>query len=72
MISRPAVLQDATDLTRLAAADTEITAAVIRARQHGHSWTAIATTLGITRQAAQQRFGNTQTGARSERQTGAK
>jgi hypothetical protein len=43
--------------TRLADADAEITAAVTRARQHGHSWTAIAERLGTTRQAAQQRFG---------------
>jgi hypothetical protein len=57
---------------RLAAADAEVTAAVTRARQHGHSWTAIATRLGITRQAAQQRFGNARSGARSERQAGAK
>jgi hypothetical protein len=43
---------------RLADADAEITAAVTRARQHGHSWAAIAERLGTTRQAAQQRFGS--------------
>jgi hypothetical protein len=41
--------------TRLAGAEADIT----RARQHGHSWAAVAARLGITRQAAQQRFGNT-------------
>ncbi len=58
--------------TRLADADAEVTAAVTRARKHGHSWAAIADRLGITRQAAQQRFGNAQAGARSERQAGAR
>jgi hypothetical protein len=38
-------------------AEAELTAAVTRARQHGHSWAAIAARLHITRQAAQQRFG---------------
>lgn len=37
--------------TRLADAEAEITATVTRARQHGHSWAAIADRLGITRQA---------------------
>jgi hypothetical protein len=45
---------------RLAEAEAEVTAAVTRARQHGHSWAAIAGRLGITRQAAQQRFGTRQ------------
>ncbi len=39
-----------------AAAENTLTAAVTRARQAGHTWTAIGTRLGITRQAAQQRF----------------
>jgi hypothetical protein len=43
--------------TRLRAAQAELAAAVIRARQAGQSWTAIGASLGITRQAAQQRFG---------------
>jgi len=38
------------------AAQRTLTASVTRARQAGHSWTAISTRLGITRQAAQQRF----------------
>jgi hypothetical protein len=42
---------------RLADAESEVTAAVTRARLHGHSWAAIAGRLGISRQAAQQRFG---------------
>jgi hypothetical protein len=37
-----------------------LAAAVTRARQHGHPWSAIAHTLGVTRQAAQQRFGGPQ------------
>lgn len=40
--------------------EAELTAAVTRARQHGHSWAAIAARLHITRQAAQQRFGTGQ------------
>lgn len=43
---------------RLADAQAELTAAVTRARQHGHSWAAIAERLAITRQAAWQRFGS--------------
>lgn len=39
-----------------AAADRILTAAVTRARQAGLSWTAIGTPLGVSRQAAQQRF----------------
>jgi hypothetical protein len=35
-----------------------LTAAVTRARSRGHTWTQIAGRLGITRQAAQQRFGH--------------
>ena len=65
--------------TRLLDAEAEVTAAVTRARQHGHSWAAVAASLHITRQAAQQRFGNTQppqrrhgAGAKSQRQAGAK
>jgi hypothetical protein len=64
---------------RLAGAEAELTAAITRARQHGHSWAAIAASLGITRQAAQQRYGNPQSpqqrqpaGAKSERHAGAK
>jgi hypothetical protein len=65
--------------TRLLDAEAEVTAAVTRARQHGHSWAAVATRLGITRQAAQQRYANPQppqprqkAGARSDRQAGAR
>lgn len=39
-----------------AAADRALTAAVTRARQTGASWTLIGAQLGVTRQAAQQRF----------------
>ena len=41
------------------AAHTALHAAVTRARQHGHPWSAIADRLGTTRQAAQQRFTST-------------
>ena len=37
-------------------AHEQLKAAVIRARQHHTTWTAIASVLGTTRQAAQQRF----------------
>ena len=43
---------------QLPAAETELAATVIRARQAGQSWTAIGASLGTTRQAAQQRFGH--------------
>jgi hypothetical protein len=53
------------DLTLIRVADRELTLAELRlrrqvavARRHGHSWAAIGFILGITRQAAQQRFGN--------------
>ena len=38
-------------------AHRHLAATVTRARQNGHSWAEIAGRLGITRQAAQQRFG---------------
>jgi hypothetical protein len=45
-------------MTALAAdLDTAITAAVGGLRDFGYSWAEIATRLGITRQAAQQRWG---------------
>lgn len=40
---------------QLATATEQLTAAVLRARQH-NTWAAIATVLGTSRQAAQQRF----------------
>ena len=39
-------------------AHRHLAATVTRARQNGHSWAEIAGRLGITRQAAQQRFGS--------------
>jgi len=42
--------------TQVVTATEQLNSAVIRARQHHATWTAIATVLGITRQAAQQRF----------------
>ncbi len=47
-----------TDMVVLVAdLDTAIADAVMGLRAHGYSWTEIATRLGITRQAAQQRWG---------------
>lgn len=40
--------------------DTAIGIAVIGLRQHGYSWADIGTRLGVTRQAAQQRWGRRQ------------
>ncbi|HEX2290461.1 MAG TPA: hypothetical protein VHH53_09780 [Pseudonocardiaceae bacterium] len=40
-------------------AERVLAAAVARARQHRHPWSAIGNTLHISRQAAQQRFGPT-------------
>ena len=42
----------------IAAAEQELRDAVKVARDAGDSWTVIASALGTTRQAAQQRFGN--------------
>ena len=42
----------------LAAAEQEVRDAVRAARDAGDSWTVIGAALDITRQAAQQRFGN--------------
>jgi hypothetical protein len=42
----------------LTLADLSLRRQVMVARRHGHSWAAIGFVLGITRQAAQQRFGN--------------
>jgi hypothetical protein len=48
-------MQDAED------ADQKLADAIRTARAHGHSWTSIGVVLGVSKQAAQQRFG----GARS-------
>jgi hypothetical protein len=42
----------------LGQAQRHLAAAVTRARSRGHSWTHIGHRLGVTRQAAQQRFGH--------------
>ena len=39
-------------------AEAELHAAVARAREAGDSWTVIGAALGVTRQAAQKRFGH--------------
>jgi len=56
---------DASRLRRIGAAvranassQVELAAAVAAAREHGHTWTQIATMLGTSRQAAQERYGN--------------
>ncbi len=55
---------DATCLRRIGSAvratatsQAELADAVADARQHGHTWTQIATMLGTSRQAAQERYG---------------
>lgn len=54
------------DLTLIKAANRELSVAELNLRhgvavawRHSHSWAAIGFILGITRQAAQQRFGST-------------
>jgi hypothetical protein len=44
--------------TAVRQAQRHLTTTVTRARQNGHSWAQIAGRLGVTRQAAQQRFGD--------------
>lgn len=55
---------DATCLRRIGAAisaaaamQAELAESVAAARDHGHTWTQIATMLGTSRQAAQERYG---------------
>jgi hypothetical protein len=62
--TQPETLEWDTDLTLVKAANRELSMAELNlrhqvtvARRHGHSWAAIGLVLGITRQAAQQRFG---------------
>jgi len=44
---------------RITAAEEQLAAAVAGARGLGHSWSELGAALGVTRQAAQQRFGST-------------
>jgi len=44
---------------RIRAAEEQLAAAVATARRLGHSWSELGAALGVTRQAAQQRFGST-------------
>jgi len=57
--SDPAAYLDLIALTQRASAETDalLRAAIAAARTAGHSWTAIGLALGISKQAAQQRFG---------------
>ena len=41
----------------VASSQVELADAVAAARRHGHTWTQIAATLGTSRQAAQERYG---------------
>jgi len=61
---------DASHLRRLGAAvraastsQVELVDAVAAARNHGHTWTQIATMLGTSRQAAQERYGEPEAAA---------
>lgn len=49
------VIAEAADA--VAADDARLAAAIEHARAHGRSWTRIAVALGVSRQAARQRFG---------------
>ena len=51
-----------TSAEQAAAAQHTLTAAVTRARQADHSWATIGARLGISKQAAQQRFGRPNAG----------
>ena len=44
-------------VSAVAADQAELAASVAAAREHGHTWTQIATMLGTSRQAAQERYG---------------
>jgi len=46
----------ATAVDRVQAAEEDLTAAVLRARRAGASWNHLALALGVSRQAARQRF----------------
>jgi DNA-directed RNA polymerase specialized sigma24 family protein len=53
-------IESLTELTELAGQlDQAITEAITGLRAHGYSWADIATGLGVSRQAAQQRWGKT-------------
>jgi len=59
----PSKLEDVSDLRKIAAAQNSVHAeeaklreAVQLARGHGHSWNRIAVALGVSRQAARQRY----------------
>ncbi|WP_191499076.1 hypothetical protein [Mycobacterium simulans] len=68
----PAYARNASHMRRIIAAkeavetaESELRAAVEAAREAGDTWAAIGVALGITRQAAFQRFGHTTAGASS-------
>jgi len=58
---REVPIEDLRAITSLAAtireADAALSGAVDRARRDGHTWSQIGTALGVSKQAAQQRFG---------------
>lgn len=57
MEKAPATQRLGAKAARLAAAEKDLRASVQRARDEGATWQEIGDALGITRQAAQQRFG---------------
>jgi hypothetical protein len=51
------LLRIAEAVRKVASSQVELADAVAAARAHGHTWTQIATMLGTSRQAAQERYG---------------
>jgi len=47
--------------------EAELAEAVADARAHGHTWTQIATLLGVTKQSAREKFGEPVPSLRSQR-----
>jgi len=56
----------ATAVDRVRAAEEDLTAAVLRARRAGASWNHLALALGVSRQAARQRFAALETSCAPE------
>jgi hypothetical protein len=55
-------------LHAVAASDLNLADHVAKARANGRTWTQIAAVLGVTKQAARERFGSQPTGERLRRQ----
>jgi hypothetical protein len=56
-----------TAVGRVRASEGELADSVAAARRFGHSWGELGTALGVSRQAAQQRFGGAVTGGAKDR-----